>query len=289
MAEGRDEPHPISSLPGHFQHTLASLTTEVGRLLDLGVGGVILFGLPTHKDAVGSQAWAPDGIIQRALLTLRETFGHDVVLMADTCLDEFTDHGHCGIVRDDGTVDNDATLALYVQMAVAQARAGADVVAPSGMMDGQVGAIRDGLDAEGFEETIIMAYAAKYASALYGPFREAVDVQIADGGDRRGYQQDYSNRREAVREARLDVDEGADIIMVKPAVTYLDIVRDLRDAFDVPLAAYHVSGEYAMIKAAAAQGWIDGPAVALEQLIAIRRAGADMILTYFAGEIAELL
>ncbi len=289
VAEGRDEPHPISSLPGHFQHTLASLTTEVGRLLDLGVGGVILFGLPTHKDAVGSQAWAPDGIIQRALLTLRETFGHDVVLMADTCLDEFTDHGHCGIVRDDGTVDNDATLALYVQMAVAQARAGADVVAPSGMMDGQVGAIRDGLDAEGFEETIIMAYAAKYASALYGPFREAVDVQIADGGDRRGYQQDYSNRREAVREARLDVDEGADIIMVKPAVTYLDIVRDLRDAFDVPLAAYHVSGEYAMIKAAAAQGWIDGPAVALEQLIAIRRAGADMILTYFAGEIAELL
>ena len=289
MAEGRDEPHPISSLPGHFQHTLASLTTEVGRLLDLGVGGVILFGLPTHKDAVGSQAWAPDGIIQRALLTLRETFGHDVVLMADTCLDEFTDHGHCGIVRDDGTVDNDATLALYVQMAVAQARAGADVVAPSGMMDGQVGAIRDGLDAEGFEETIIMAYAAKYASALYGPFREAVDVHIADGGDRRGYQQDYSNRREAVREARLDVDEGADIIMVKPAVTYLDIVRDLRDAFDVPLAAYHVSGEYAMIKAAAAQGWIDGPAVALEQLIAIRRAGADMILTYFAGEIAELL
>ena len=289
VAEGHDEPHPISSLPGQFQHTLASLTAEVRRLHDLGVGGVILFGLPSTKDAIGSQAWAPDGIVQRALSSLREDFGADLVLMADTCLDEFTDHGHCGIVRGDGTVDNDATLELYGRMAVAQARAGADVVAPSGMMDGQVGAIRDALDAEGFIDTVIMAYAAKYASALYGPFREAVDVQIANGGDRRGYQQDVANRREALREARLDVEEGADIIMVKPAVTYLDIVRDLRDAFDVPLAAYHVSGEYAMIKAAAAHGWIDGPAVALEQLIAIRRAGADMILTYFAGEIAELL
>jgi len=265
------------------------LTAEVRRLHDLGVGGVILFGLPSIKDAVGSQAWASDGIVQRALYSLRDTFGADLVLMADTCLDEFTDHGHCGIVRSDGTVDNDATLELYGRMAVAQARAGADVVAPSGMMDGQVGVIRDALDAEGFTDTVIMAYAAKYASALYGPFREAVDVQIANGGDRRGYQQDSANRREALREARLDVEEGADIIMVKPAVTYLDIVRDLREAFDVPLAAYHVSGEYSMIKAAAAQGWIDGPAVALEQLIAIRRAGADMILTYFAGEIAELL
>jgi len=289
VAETHDEPQPIASLPGQYQHTLTSLTAEVRRLRGLGIGGVILFGLPAQKDAVGSQAWAPEGIVQRALNTVRDAVGDELVLMADTCLDEFTDHGHCGIVRGDGTVDNDATLELYARMAVAQARAGADVVAPSGMMDGQVGAIRDGLDAEGFHETVIMAYAAKYASALYGPFREAVDVQIADGGNRRGYQQDPANRREALREARLDVDEGADIIMVKPAVTYLDIVRDLRDAFDVPLAAYHVSGEYAMIKAAAAQGWIDGPAVALEQLLAIRRAGADMILTYFAGEIAEQL
>jgi len=261
----------------------------VHALAEVGVGGVILFGLPQHKDAVGSQAWAPEGIIQVALETLRREFGDDVVLMADTCLDEFTDHGHCGIVRADGTVDNDATVGLYANMAVAQATAGAAVVAPSGMMDGQVGAIREALDDAGFTETVIMAYSAKYASALYGPFREAVDVQIANGGNRRGYQQDYRNRRESLREARLDVAEGADIVMVKPAMTYLDVVSDLRAELDVPVAAYHVSGEYAMIKAAAAQGWIDGPAVALEQLTAIRRAGADMILTYFAREIAEVL
>jgi porphobilinogen synthase len=289
VAEGATAPREITSLPGQQQHTLDSLVREVHALAEVGVGGVILFGLPQHKDAVGSQAWAPEGIIQVALETLRREFGDDVVLMADTCLDEFTDHGHCGIVRADGTVDNDATVGLYANMAVAQATAGAAVVAPSGMMDGQVGAIREALDDAGFTETVIMAYSAKYASALYGPFREAVDVQIANGGNRRGYQQDYRNRRESLREARLDVAEGADIVMVKPAMTYLDVVSDLRAELDVPVAAYHVSGEYAMIKAAAAQGWIDGPAVALEQLTAIRRAGADMILTYFAREIAEVL
>jgi porphobilinogen synthase len=212
-----------------------------------------------------------------------------VVVMADLCVDEYTSHGHCGIVRDDGTVDNDATLEIYARAALAQARAGAQVIAPSGMMDGQVAAIRRALDDEGFHDTIIMAYAAKYASALYGPFREAVDVEIANGGDRRGYQQDARNRREALREASLDVKEGADIVMVKPAMTYLDIVSDLRRELDVPLCAYHVSGEYAMVKAAGANGWIDEKAVAMEQLIAVRRAGADFILTYFAREIAEEL
>jgi porphobilinogen synthase len=262
---------------------------EVHELASVTIGGVILFGLPSTKDETGSQAWASDGIIQVALERLRREFGDDVVLMADTCLDEFTSHGHCGVVREDGSVDNDATLPLYAQMAVAQARAGAAVVAPSGMMDGQVGAIRSALDNEGFSDTVIMAYSAKYASGLYGPFREAVDVQIANGGDRRGYQQDYRNRRESVREARLDVAEGADIVMVKPAMTYLDVVADLRASLDVPVAAYHVSGEYAMIKAAGERGWIDGEAVALEQLTAIRRAGADLVLTYFAKEIATVL
>jgi porphobilinogen synthase len=289
VAEGRDEPRAISSLPGHFQHTLRSLHEEVRALHGAGVGGVILFGVPEHKDESGSGAWDPNGIAQVALRSLRDEFGDELVIMADLCLDEYTSHGHCGVLRRDGTVDNDATLELYAQTALAQATAGAAVVAPSGMMDGQVGAIRRALDDAGFEETVIMAYAAKYASALYGPFREAVGVEIANGGDRRGYQQDSRNRREALREARGDVEQGADIIMVKPAMTYLDIVSDLRREFDAPICAYHVSGEYAMIKAAGANGWIDEKAVAIEQLTAVRRAGADFVLTYFAREIAEEL
>ncbi|NNN09649.1 MAG: porphobilinogen synthase [Acidimicrobiaceae bacterium] len=289
VAEGRDHARPIASLPGHFQHTLESLRSEVRAIQAAGVGGVILFGVPEHKDELGSGAFDDDGIVQVALRTLRDDFGDDLVVMADLCLDEYTSHGHCGVLRADGTVDNDATLDLYGRAAVAQAKAGAAVVAPSGMMDGQVGAIREALDAEGYSDTVIMAYAAKYASALYGPFREAVGVEIANGGDRRSYQQDYRNRRESWREARLDVDEGADIVMVKPAMTYLDVLSDLRREVDVPLCAYHVSGEYSMIKAAAANGWIDGDAVALEQLTAVRRAGADFVLTYFAREVAEAL
>lgn len=289
VAQAHSSPVPISAIPGQFQHTMSSLVREAHELADRGVGGIILFGLPSTKDATGSQAWAEDGIIQLALRQLRDEFGDDLLIMADTCLDEFTDHGHCGVVLPDGSVDNDATIELYAKMAVAQARAGAAVVAPSGMMDGQVGVIRAALDAEGFTDTVIMAYSAKYASGLYGPFREAVAVEIANGGNRRGYQQDYHNRRESLREARLDVAEGADIVMVKPAMTYLDVVSDLRQNLSVPIAAYHVSGEYAMIKAAAANGWIDGEAVALEQLTAIRRAGADMVLTYFAHDIAEVL
>jgi porphobilinogen synthase len=224
-----------------------------------------------------------------ALGRLRDEVGDDLVVMADLCLDEYTSHGHCGVLSDDGTVDNDATLELYARTAVVQADAGAAVVAPSGMMDGQVGAIRSALDETGHADTVILAYAAKYASGLYGPFRDAVQVHITDGGDRRGYQQDYRNRREALREARLDLEEGADVLMVKPAMTYLDVLGDLRAEFDVPLAAYHVSGEYAMVKAAGAQGWIDPCAVALEQLTAVRRAGADFVLTYFAREVAEEL
>ena len=289
VAEGLDQPRAIASLPGHFQHTLASLHAEVRALHGAGVGGVILFGVPEVKDEVGSGAWDSEGVVQVALRSLRDEFGDELVLMADLCLDEYTTHGHCGAVRDDGTVDNDVTLELYARVALAQAGAGADVVAPSGMMDGQVGAIRAALDESGFDETIILAYAAKYASALYGPFREAVGVEIMGGGDRRGYQQDARNRREALREARADVAEGADIIMVKPAMTYLDIVSDLRRELEVPLCAYHVSGEYSMVKAAAQLDWIDGVAVAIEQLTAVRRAGADFVLTYFAGELAEEL
>ena len=289
VAEGRDAPRPIAALPGHDQHTLESLVVEVRALHAAGVGGVILFGVPATKDELGSGAFDDDGVVQVALRRLRDEFGDELVIMADLCLDEYTSHGHCGVLRADGAVDNDATLDLYARAALAQARAGAAVVAPSGMMDGQVGAIRSALEAEGYSDTVIMAYAVKYASALYGPFREAVGVEIANGGDRRSYQQDFRNRREAWREARLDVDEGADIVMVKPAMTYLDILGDLRREVDVPLCAYHVSGEYSMIKAAAANGWIDGDAVALEQLTAIRRAGADFILTYFAREVAEAL
>jgi porphobilinogen synthase len=289
VAEGLSEPRAIQSLPGQFQHTIDSLRDEVKALHAAGVGGVILFGVPVEKDEVGSGAYDPDGIAQVALRSLRDEYGDDLVIMADLCLDEYTTHGHCGVLRADGTVDNDQTLELYATTAVVQAQAGAAVVAPSGMMDGQVGAIRAALDAAGFDDTVILAYAAKYASGLYGPFREAVQVEIADGGNRRGYQMDSRNRREALREARADVDQGADILMVKPAMTYLDIVADFHANLDVALAAYHVSGEYAMVKAAAANGWIDGAAVALEQLTAVRRAGADFILTYFAREVAEVL
>jgi porphobilinogen synthase len=250
---------------------------------------VILFGIPEVKDAEGSGAWDPDGVVQVALRDLRSDLGDDVVVMADLCLDEYTDHGHCGLLDGQGNVDNDATLELYARVAVAQAEAGADVVAPSGMMDGQVAAIRAGLDAAGFPDVPILAYAAKYASALYGPFRDAVDVTIVGGGDRRGYQQDPRNAREAREEIRADLDEGADMVMVKPALAYLDVIAAVRPALDVPLAAYHVSGEYAMVKAAAERGWIDGPAVLLEHLTAIRRAGADMILTYAARDVADLI
>jgi len=271
VREGIDEPQPIASLPGVVQHTRESLRKEVRELADLGVPAVILFG------------------VQVALRDLRDEVGDDLVLMADLCLDEYTDHGHCGLLTDTGEVDNDATIERYGWAGLAQAEAGADVVAPSGMMDGQVMAIRDALDEEGWDAVSILAYAAKYASALYGPFRDAVDVSIADGGDRKAYQQDYRNGREALEEIRADLAEGADMVMVKPALAYLDLIARARAEVDVPLAAYHVSGEYSMIKAAAANGWIDGDAVALEHLTAIKRAGADIILTYLAREVAEAL
>ncbi|SUZ51698.1 uncharacterized protein METZ01_LOCUS4552, partial [marine metagenome] len=289
VREGIDEPQPVASLPGVVQHTRSSLRAEVSALRDLGVPAVILFGIPEEKDAVGSEAWNPDGVVQVALRDLRDEVGDDVVLMADLCVDEYTDHGHCGVLDGHGSVDNDATLELYGRAAVAQAAAGADVTAPSGMMDGQVAAIRAALDDDGHPDTVILAYAAKYASALYGPFRDAVDVQIVGGGDRRGYQQDPPNAREAIVEIMADLDEGADMVMVKPALAYLDVIAEARAAVDVPLAAYHVSGEYAMVEAAAANGWLDGDAVGMEHLLSIRRAGADFILTYLARRAAELL
>jgi porphobilinogen synthase len=289
VREGIDEPQPIASLPGQVQHTRESLLQEVRSLSYLGVPAIVLFGVPATKDPTGSGAWDPDGIAQVALSDLREELGDSVVLMADLCLDEYTDHGHCGVLKGDGTVDNDATVELYAKVALAQANAGAHVVAPSGMMDGQVAAIRDALDGGGFEDTAILAYAAKYASALYGPFRDAVQVEIAGGGDRKGYQQDFRNGREAIAEVLADVDEGADLVMVKPALAYLDVIAEVRAEVDVPVAAYHVSGEYSMIKAAAERGWIDGEAVAFEHLTAIKRAGADIILTYLARELAETL
>ncbi|MEZ5280877.1 MAG: porphobilinogen synthase [Acidimicrobiales bacterium] len=288
VREAIDTPVPISSLPGVVQHTQESLVAEVSALRDLGVPAIMLFGVPLHKDPEGSQAWNPDGVVQVALRNLRAQFGDDVVLMADLCVDEYTDHGHCGIVVD-GDVDNDQTLVLYQAAAVAQANAGAHVVAPSGMMDGQVAAIRAALDGSGHINTAILAYSAKYASAEYGPFRDAVDVQIAGGGNRKSYQQDPANRRESMEEIAFDLDEGADMVMVKPALSYLDIISDARLRFDVPLAAYHVSGEYAMLKAAGANGWIDETATMFEHLTSIKRAGADMILTYCAREVAEIL
>ncbi len=289
VREGISEPQPIASLPGVRQHTVDSLVAEVSALADLGVPGVILFGVPARKDDVGSEAWNPDGIVQVALRAVRQSLGDRIVLMADLCVDEYTSHGHCGVLDANGRVDNDETVVNYVRAAVAQADAGADVVAPSGMMDGQVAAIRAGLDAAGHIDRAILAYSAKYASALYGPFRDAVDVQIVGGGDRKGYQQDWRNAREAMLEVRADVAQGADMVMVKPALAYLDVIAEVRRAVDVPVAAYHVSGEYSMLKAAAANGWIDGDAVALEHLTAIKRAGADVILTYLAGEAARWL
>ena len=297
VREGIEAPVPVLSMPGVVQHTRESLRKEARELVELGIPAVILFGLPVRKDAEGSEAWNPDGIGQVALRDLREEVGDDLVLVADLCLDEYTDHGHCGVLAADGPgsaagsgdiVDNDATLERYARVAVAQAEAGVDVVAPSGMMDGQVGAIRAALDHAGHPAVAILAYSAKYASGLYGPFRDAVDVRIVGGaGDRKAYQQDWRNAREALAEVALDVEEGADLVMVKPALPYLDVISAVRQRFDVPVAAYHVSGEYSMLKAAAERGWIDAQAVALEQLTAIKRAGADFILTYLARELAE--
>ena len=259
VREDISEPQPIVSLPGVMQHSQESLRAEVKELAQLGIPGIVLFGLPNRKDATGSEAWNPDGVVQVALRNLRDDHGDSIVSIADLCVDEYTDHGHCGVLTPQGYVDNDATLELYQKVALAQAEAGADMVAPSGMMDGQVAAIRQALDANGHQLTPILAYSAKYASAEYGPFREAVDVTISGGGNRKAYQQDPANRRESMEEIRLDIAEGADAVMVKPALSYLDVIAAARAEFDVPLAAYHVSGEYAMLKAAAANGWIDGP------------------------------
>ncbi len=289
LREGIEAPRSILSMPGVVQHTRESLRKEVRALVDVGVPAVILFGVPATKDTEGSGAWDRAGVAQVGLAEIRDEVGDELVVMADLCLDEYTYHGHCGVLGADGSVDNDATLALYARVAVAQADAGADVVAPSGMMDGQVAAIRAALDAAGHSSTAILAYAAKFASPLYGPFRDAVDVRIVGGGDRAQYQQDYRNPREAMAEVALDVAEGADMVMVKPALPYLDLIAAVRSRFDVPVAAYQVSGEYAMVKAAAERGWIDGAAVALEQLTAVKRAGADVILTYLARELAETL
>jgi porphobilinogen synthase len=287
VREGIRDRVEISSLPGVFQETRDSLRREVAGLAELGVRSIMLFGVPAEKDPEGSGSCDPQGIVQLALADLRADLGDDVVLMADLCVDEYTSHGHCGIVRPDGVVDNDATNGLYAKAALAQARAGAHVVAPSGMMDGQVGVIRRALDGEGFADVAILGYSAKYASGLYGPFRDAVDVTIEGGGDRKGYQQDVRNAREALVEVRADLAQGADMVMVKPALAYLDIIHEVRSITDVPLAAYHVSGEYSMVKAAAANGWIDHDTVANEHLIAIKRAGADLILTYFTRWFAE--
>lgn len=289
VADGIDEPRPIGSMPGVVQHTRESLRKAAAEAVQAGVGGLMLFGVPKEgdKDAAGSAGVAPDGILNVALRDLATDLGDDTVLMADTCLDEFTDHGHCGIVDRSGRVDNDATNDRYVELAVAQADSGAHVVGPSGMMDGQVAAIRDGLDAAGFADTAILAYAAKFASGFYGPFREAVASSL--DGDRRTYQQEAGNAREAVHEIELDIAEGADIVMVKPAMAYLDVVRAAADISPVPVAAYQVSGEYSMISAAAANGWIDLRTVALETLTGIRRAGADIVLTYWAVDAARWL
>lgn len=289
VADGIDEPRPIASMPGVVQHTRESLRRAAADAVAAGVGGLMLFGVPRDedKDAFGSAGLDADGILNSALRDLTKDLGDDTVLMADTCLDEFTDHGHCGVLDERGRVDNDITNLQYVKLAVAQADSGAQVVGPSGMMDGQVAAIRDGLDAAGHTDVIILAYAAKFSSAFYGPFREAVGSSLQ--GDRRTYQQDSGNAREAIREIELDLAEGADIIMVKPAMAYLDVVRAAADISPVPVAAYQVSGEYAMISAAAANGWIDGRAAALESLTSIRRAGADIVLTYWAADVAGWL
>jgi porphobilinogen synthase len=289
VADGIDEPRPIASMPGVVQHTRDSLRKAAAEAVAAGVGGLMLYGVPRDedKDAAGSVGIAEDGILNVALRDLAADLGDATVLMADTCLDEFTDHGHCGVLDAEGRVDNDATNARYVELAVAQANSGVHVVGPSGMMDGQVAAIRDGLDDAGHADVLILAYAAKFASGFYGPFREAVSSSLT--GDRRTYQQEPGNAREALHEIELDIDEGADIIMVKPAMAYLDLVRAAADVSPVPVAAYQVSGEYSMISAAAANGWIDLRTVALETLTGIRRAGADIVLTYWAADVASWL
>lgn len=287
VREGATEPSPIGSMPGVVQHTRDSLRKAVARAASAGIGGVMLFGVPEHHDATGSGAVDPDGILNVALRDVRDEVGDDLVVMSDLCLDEFTDHGHCGVLDAQGRVDNDATLEIYARMGVEQARAGAHLVGPSGMMDGQVGVIREALDDAGFTGTGILAYTAKYASAFYGPFREAVNSQLT--GDRRTYQQDGANVRESLRELALDLDEGADMVMVKPALAYLDVLARVADVADVPVAAYQISGEYAMIEAAAQRGWLERERTILETLTSIRRAGADTILTYWAVEAAGLL
>jgi porphobilinogen synthase len=288
VKEGIADPAPVGSMPGVVQHTRDSLRKAAVEAVEAGVGGLILFGIPEVKDARGSGADDPDGIVQVALRDLVAELGDSTVLMTDCCLDEYTDHGHCGLLREDGTVDNDATLARYAAAAVAQARAGSAVVAPSGMMDGQVRAIREALDADGHPDVAILAYSAKYASAFYGPFREAAEC-APRFGDRNAYQQDPANSDEAVREVLLDLAEGADMVMVKPAMAYLDVVRRVREVATVPVAAYQVSGEYAMVEAAAANGWIDRDRAVDETLTSIRRAGADLVLTYWATEVARRL
>lgn len=287
VAEGLDAPRPIASMPGVVQHTRDTLRKAAVDAVNAGVGGLMLFGIPEKRDAQGSGAVDEKGILNVALRDLRSELGDSTVLMADTCLDEFTDHGHCGVLDADGVVDNDATLRLYAEMGVAQAEAGAHVLGPSGMMDGQVGVIRRALDEVGHSETAILAYSVKYASAFYGPFREAVDSQLK--GDRKTYQQDLGNAREAMRELELDLAEGADMVMVKPALSYLDIIKAAADISPVPVAAYNISGEYAMVEAAAANGWLERERTVLEVLTSIRRAGADLILTYWAAEAATWL
>ena len=286
VTHGRGVQNPIDPMPGMHQLSLDNLIREVGEVASLGIGAVLLFGLPADKDAEGTEAYEPDGIVQEAIRAIKQTIP-EMLVITDVCLDEFTDHGHCGVIRD-GRVDNDATLELLARMAVCQAEAGADVVAPSAMMDGQVAAIRAGLDGNGFEHLPIMAYSAKYASSFYGPFRVAAD-SAPQFGDRRGYQMDIANSREALREIRMDIDEGADMIMVKPALAYLDVISEARREFGYPMAAYNVSGEYAMVKAAAENEWIDGQRITLEILTAIKRAGADMIISYHAKEAARWL
>lgn len=286
VTHGRGVRNPIDPMPGMYQLSLDNLIPEIDEVVSLGIGAVLLFGIPASKDAEGTEAYEPSGIVQEAIRVIKQT-APNMLVITDVCLDEFTDHGHCGIIRD-GRVDNDATLELLARMAVCQAEAGADVVAPSAMMDGQVEAIRTGLDATGFDHLPIMAYSAKYASSFYGPFRVAAD-SAPQFGDRRGYQMDIANSREAMREIQMDIDEGADIIMVKPALSYLDVIAKARKKFGYPMAAYNVSGEYAMVKAATENEWIDGQRITLEILTSIKRAGADMIISYHAKEAARWL
>ncbi|MDV2976475.1 porphobilinogen synthase [Glutamicibacter sp. HZAU] len=287
VREGLSQPNEITSMPGVYQHTMDSLKAAASNAAELGLGGIMLFGIPEERDENGSAGIDPQGILNQGIAAVRAEVGDELVVMSDVCLDEFTSHGHCGVLDEHGTVDNDATLEIYGQMAVAQAEAGAHMLGPSGMMDGQIGVIRQALDAAGRQDVSILAYSAKYASAFYGPFREAVDSQLV--GDRRTYQMDSANRSEAVLEAELDIAEGADMIMVKPAMSYLDIVRDIADISPVPVSAYQISGEYSMIEAAAANGWIDRKASVLESLLSIKRAGAQQILTYYAAEVAGWL